>query len=159
MEPSEPSDLPRQPTSPSQPLQPPPYAPDPFQPPRYGPFPGGPVPPPPPPYGYPPPMPPYIQVQVVTQPTNGLAVTSMVLGIISLVGVLTILASTCAVPLGILGLIFGIVGYRRPYGQGMAMAGIVMNGIVSALALIVVAIFGLGFLGLLLGIFGISTSH
>jgi hypothetical protein len=88
-----------------------------------------------------------------------MAVTSPVLGIISLVGLVTVLASTCAVPLGILGLIFGIIGVRRPYGQGMAVAGIVMNGIVSALAVIVVAFFGFGILGALLGLFGVSTSQ
>jgi hypothetical protein len=67
----------------------------------------------------------------------------MVLGVISLVGVVTVLASACAVPLAIVGLILGFVALRRPGGRGMATAGIVMNGVVSLLSLLIVLLIGL----------------
>src|SRR5665213_3540222 len=68
----------------------------------------------------------YIQ-QAPAQPSNGLAVTSLVLGIIAVV--------TCWIPLlgffgligGIVGFIVGIIGAQRPYGRGMAIGGIVCS--------------------------------
>jgi hypothetical protein len=62
---------------------------------------------------------------------------------------------TCAGPLGILGFTFGLTGVRRREGHGMAVAGIVMNGIVTAVAVFVVAFFGLG---AILGLFGATSS-
>ncbi|MBV9098909.1 MAG: DUF4190 domain-containing protein, partial [Frankiaceae bacterium] len=109
--------------------QPPPYGyPPPYgQPPPYG---------APPPYGYPPygqggwggyPAPP---------PTNGLAVASMVLGIVWIYWIGSILA-----------LIFGYVArsqirHRGQNGDGMAIAGIVLGwvGIVTLVFVVIVAL-------------------
>jgi hypothetical protein len=71
----------------------------------------------------------------------------MVIGVISLVGVITVLASACAVPLAIVGLILGVVALRRPGGRGRATAGIVMNGLVSLISLLIVLLVGMSLLG------------
>jgi len=91
----------------------------------------------------------------VQQPSNGLATASMALGIISVAGLVTVLASACAVPLAIVGLILGFVALRRPGGRGKATAGIVMNGLVSLLSLLIFMYVGVS---LLVTIFSIAAS-
>ena len=66
------------------------------------------------------------------QPTNGMAVTSMVLGIVSLCGLLCCFGGL----LGILGLIFGIIAMNQVKNnsyasgsKGMALAGIICSSI------------------------------
>jgi len=75
-------------------------------------------------------------------PSNGLAVASMVLGIIALF--------TFWIPfLGwipvIVGLVLGLVAFGKPYGRGMAITGVVCSG----LALVVKLVFWLVFIGTL----------
>lgn len=70
----------------------------------------------------------------------------MVLGVINVVGVITILLSACAVPLAIVGLILGFVALRRPGGRRRALAGVIMNGLISLLSLLI-ALLGLSLLG------------
>ena len=77
-----------------------------------------PTPPTPPPVS--PAPPPY------AQPTNGLAIASMVLGIVALF--------TFWMPLlgwipAIVGLVLGVVALQRPQGRGMAIAGVVCSGL------------------------------
>ena len=79
----------------------------------------------------------------------------MILGIISVVGLVTVLASACVVPLAIVGLILGFVALRRPGGRGMATAGIVMNGVVSLLSLLIFMYVGVS---LLVTIFSLAAS-
>jgi hypothetical protein len=108
------------------------------------PFPGAPLPPPPPPvaaYGAPfsmQPPPGYGQPLPVGQTTNGLAIASLVLGIVWVFGLGSILA-----------VIFGFVGRKqirqsggRQSGGGMAIAGIVLGfvGVAGLIFWIVVAI-------------------
>jgi hypothetical protein len=80
---------------------------------------------------------------------------SMVLGIISVAGLITVLASVCVVPLAIIGLILGFVAFKRPGGRGKATAGIVMNGLVSLLSLLMAMYVGVS---LLAAIFSIAAS-
>ncbi len=68
-----------------------------------------------------------------TNTTNGFAITSLILGIVSLV--------FCWIWFGgllpILGIVFGILGIKKgPNGKGMAIAGLVM----SIVALVIMAI-------------------
>jgi hypothetical protein len=79
----------------------------------------------------------------------------LVLGIISVVGLVTVLASACVVPLAIVGLILGFVALRRPGGRGRATAGIVMNGLVSLLSLLIFMFVGVS---LLVTIFAVASS-
>ena len=75
---------------------------------------------PPPPGGYPPGggYPGY------KPPGNGMAIASMVMGILSLVFWLVVLGYVIFAPLGI---IFGIVAKKQGYPGGMATAGLVMS--------------------------------
>jgi hypothetical protein len=74
--------------------------------------------------------------------TNGLAIASMIVGIVSLP---LILCWPIGVPLGITAIVLGAIGMRQPEGRGMGIAGLV-TGIVTLVL----------FLGLL--IFGVATS-
>lgn len=73
----------------------------------------------------------------VNQPpeSNGLAIASFVLGLISTVSICICYIS---IPLGITGLILGIVAKKRSEGNGMRTAGIVLSilGIVISIAYI-----------------------
>jgi hypothetical protein len=117
---------------------------------------GGYMPPPPPPpygaqpgYGAPPAYGGYAQPSVplmapgmpgmpgipvgiaVAQPeSNGLAVTSLVLGIVgavfSLLG-FTVVCGFLSFPLGVIGTILGALGARKTYHKGMAIAGLILS--------------------------------
>lgn len=110
----------------------------------------GPYPPPPPSYGYPPPAPP-THYPPPAPPTNGLAIASLVLSLLGLVGILPLLGT-------ILGLIFGYSAQNQiaqsrgtQGGAGMAKAGIIIGWVtlgIWALAICGVLIFGLATGGL-----------
>lgn len=69
------------------------------------------------PYGQP------VSLYQVQQPPRGMSITSMVLGLASLV-----LGFTFLVP--IIGFIFGVLGLKKePAGRGMAIAGLILNGL------------------------------
>lgn len=83
-----------------------------------------------PPYGYP--------VMAVTQPTNGLAVPSMVVSIVAVIGL-------CGYGLGgYLGIVGAILGHvsrrqireRGEAGDGMALAGIITGWIATVIAVL-----------------------
>jgi|HigsolmetaAR203D_1030402.scaffolds.fasta_scaffold00024_46 hypothetical protein len=74
------------------------------------------------------------QQQIIIQqaPGNGLAVTSLVLGIIGLVLFWT---SWVGIILGLLAIIFGAIGAAKRVKRGMAIAGIVLGIIAFILSL------------------------
>ncbi|HZD64933.1 MAG TPA: DUF4190 domain-containing protein [Acidimicrobiales bacterium] len=66
-----------------------------------------------------------------TQPRNGMGIAALVLGILSLVGIVTIAVGAI---FGILALVFGVVGWSRARrGQatngGLALAGAITGGV------------------------------
>jgi hypothetical protein len=67
----------------------------------------------------------------VAQPaSNGLAVASLVLGIVgavfSLLG-FTVVCAFLSFPLGAIGIVLGALGARNPYHKGMAVAGLILS--------------------------------
>lgn len=98
--------------------------------------------------------------------TNGLALASMVLGIIAIVIEIPSLATSlfgvvccCAMPLAwighaigglaaVIGLVLGVVGLKPP-GKGMAIAGLITSGLslLCALGGIVLSILGIALIG------------
>jgi len=80
-------------------------------------------------------------------PTNGLAVASLVLGIVSLF--LFWVPFLGWVPV-LVALVLGLIALQHPYGRGMAIGGLVCAGI----ALIIKVIFWV----MLLGIFGAAAT-
>lgn len=99
--------------------------------------------PPPPIYGnpqnmYPPPMygaypPPY---GAIPQPegVNGLAIASLVLGIIGLLSSWTV----CLSVLPIVGVILGHIGYGKQTGRGMALAGLILGYVAIAISIFII---------------------
>jgi hypothetical protein len=97
-------------------------------------------PPPPPPYHYPPPHgypgpPGWVQ----QPPTNPLAITGMILGIVSIPLVFLLFFD---IPIGIAGLILSIVGLSHSgrlggSGRGMAIAGIATSAVGTLIAVII----------------------
>ena len=67
----------------------------------------------------------------IVQKSNLLAITSMILGIFSLIG--------ASVVTGIPAIVVGIIALKRPGGRAMSISGIIM-GSVSVLLLAVLAI-------------------
>src|SRR5579863_5076480 len=88
-----------------------------------------------------------IQAQAAP-PSNGLAVASLVLGIIAIC--LFWVPFLGWIPV-ILGLVLGIVALQRPYGRGMAVGGVVCSGVALAIKV--------WFWVLLIGFFGIAAHH
>ena len=76
-------------------------------------------------------------------PPRGMSIASMVLGLVSIV-----LGFTFLVPL--VGFVLGIIGVRKePAGRGMAITGLVLNGLfVVGWALFVILVIGVGAAGI-----------
>ncbi|HYE43617.1 MAG TPA: hypothetical protein VEA15_09520 [Caulobacteraceae bacterium] len=70
----------------------------------------------------------YVQ-QGPGQAGNGLAVASLVLGILSILFVWIPLIGMISWILAPLGLVLGLVGLNKPTGRGMAIAGAVCSGV------------------------------
>lgn len=68
------------------------------------------------------------------QPYNGFAIASLIIGILSILP--CCLFPYIGIPMNIVGLVLGILGYKRPYGHGMAIAAIVVNIIFLVLAVV-----------------------
>jgi hypothetical protein len=84
----------------------------------------------------------------VAQPSNGMAVAAMVLGIVGLlIFWIPIVGWICP----IVGLILGLVALQRPYGKGMAIAGVAC----SAVALLIKVVFWV----LVITAVGAAASH
>ncbi|WP_417215493.1 DUF4190 domain-containing protein [Arthrobacter sp.] len=74
--------------------------------------------------------------QPYAPPHRGMSITSLVLGLVSIFSGFTFI-----VPIA--GLVFGFIGLRRePAGRGMAIAGVILNGVmlIGWVLLIVLAI-------------------
>ncbi|MGH9116318.1 MAG: DUF4190 domain-containing protein [Acidimicrobiales bacterium] len=147
------------PPPPTQPVAPsphPPYPPTGHPPPTgYPPPPTGyPPPPPPPPYGYPPqyqpptyaPYVPYGYGAPPAAKTNGMAVGSLICGIVSIPGgLLCLVPAVAAIP----GLVLGIAGLRRingsggtEQGRGVAIAGIATSAVGIVVLVLLAILFG-----------------
>lgn len=109
----------------------------------------------PPVYGTPPPPPPYEAPQygapqyggpLISAPRNGFGVAALVLGILALISFFTVVGG---IVLGLLALVFGILGRKRAKrgeanNGGMALAGAITGGIGLVLTigyLVVIAVF------------------
>lgn len=68
------------------------------------------------------------------QPYNGFAIAALIIGILSILP--CCLFPYIGIPMNIVGLVLGIIGYRKPYGRGMAIASIVINIIFLVLAIV-----------------------
>ncbi|MCS6622623.1 hypothetical protein N0B44_06860 [Roseibacterium beibuensis] len=66
----------------------------------------------------------YVQVQ-----SNGMAVASLVLGILSILFVWIPFIGLVSWILAPIGLVLGLVALNKPYGKGMAIAGSICSGI------------------------------
>jgi type IV pilus assembly protein PilA len=91
------------------------------------------------PYGYQPPPPPYHSYYPQMQKSNGLAIASLIVGIISIFTLsLMGLAALTGIILGIVALV-KIKNHPQQYGgQGMAIAGLVTSGISVVLAFFII---------------------
>jgi uncharacterized protein DUF4190 len=94
------------------------------------------------PYAYPAGHPGYGYAAPVA-PTNGMAIASMVVSIVSIVGLICYGGGAV---LGVLGAILGHVARRQirergENGDGMALAGVVMGWISTAVGLLIIAAF------------------
>ena len=70
------------------------------------------------------------------KPRTGMAITSLVLGIIAFLLAWFPLGSYLAVLLALLSVIFGIIAIRRPAGKGMAVAGLILGGLALVISII-----------------------
>lgn len=66
----------------------------------------------------------YVQVQ-----SNGMAVASLVLGILSILFVWIPFIGLVSWILAPIGLVLGLVALNKPFGKGMAIAGSICSGI------------------------------
>lgn len=76
------------------------------------------------------------------QPSNGMAVASLVLGIVSIIAAIIPFVGLISWILAPLGLIFGFLSMNKPTGRGMAIAGLITSGI--GLLICILWVVGLG---------------
>lgn len=81
------------------------------------------------------------------QPSNGLAITSLVLGICSLLIVWIPIVGLLGTLLALVGLVLGILALQKPGGRGLAIGGIVTSAIS-----IVLTVLGFLALGAIIGL-------
>ncbi|WP_282008732.1 DUF4190 domain-containing protein [Brevundimonas aveniformis] len=75
-------------------------------------------------------------------PSNGMAIGSLVLGILSIVTAIIPFVGIVAWVLAPIGLILGFLARKKPGGQGLAIAGIVTSGIGLVICILWVVGFG-----------------
>ncbi|MDI5972929.1 hypothetical protein POF50_026885 [Streptomyces sp. SL13] len=78
-------------------------------------------------------------------PRNKLGTSSLVLGIVGAAAGLTVVGSLLGVPLGVLALVFGIVGRRRARrggatNGGQALAGAILGGVAAAVSVVLLVV-------------------
>ncbi|MGY6498567.1 MAG: DUF4190 domain-containing protein [Microcella sp.] len=79
-------------------------------------------------------------------PGRGMAITSLVLGILALLGVAIPLLNIGSLIMAIVGLVLGILALRKyAAGKGLPVSGVVVNAIAAFLALIFVILYAVGF--------------
>lgn len=83
------------------------------------------------------PTPPYNQYQPQPEQSKGMAITALILGILTVV---FSLIPIIAVPLGVVAVILGVMSLRKNIGKGMSIAGIT-TGAVGVLISLAVFIF------------------
>lgn len=74
------------------------------------------------------------------QPTNGLAIASLVLGIVSIMFVWIPIIGLLGTVMALVGLVLGILALRQPGGRGLAIGGLVCAGV----SMIITAIYMVG---------------
>lgn len=79
---------------------------------------------------------------ITSAPTNGLAIGSLVLGILSIVAAIVPVIGIISWVLAPIGLILGFLARQKPGGQGLAIAGIVTSAIGLAICILWVVGFG-----------------
>jgi hypothetical protein len=70
-----------------------------------------------------------VHLHTTPQGGNGLAVASLVLGILSLLFVWIPLVGMISWVLSIVGLVLGLIGLGKPEGRGLAIAGSICSGV------------------------------
>jgi len=81
----------------------------------------------------------YWQNQPPKQPVNGMALASMIIGIVS--ALFLCFLPYLSLPMDIVGIVLGIIALKKPGGKGMAIAGIAISAVIfiaSILMLILV---------------------
>lgn len=71
---------------------------------------------------------------MVPSATTALPLPALIIGILSILP--CCLFPYIGIPMNIVGLVLGIIGYRKPYGRGMSIAAIVVNIIFLVLAIV-----------------------
>ena len=79
------------------------------------------------------------------QPTNGMAIASLVLGIVSIMFVWIPIVGLLGTLMAIIGLVLGILALRHPTGRGLAIGGLVCAGV----SMLVTAVYIFGFIAIL----------
>jgi hypothetical protein len=88
----------------------------------------------------------YVQQTPASQ-NNGLAVASLVLGILSILLAIIPIVGFIAWIMAPVGLILGIIGLGKPTGKGMAIAGVVCSAIGLLICIGWVILFAIGMAG------------
>lgn len=76
------------------------------------------------------------------QPTNGMAIASLVLGIVSVLIVWIPFVGLFGTLLAIIGLVLGVLALKGISGKGLAIGGIVTSGISLVITLLYLLVFG-----------------
>jgi len=76
------------------------------------------------------------------QPTNGLAIASLVLGIVSVLIVWIPFIGLFGTLLALVGLVLGVLALRGVSGKGLAIGGIVTSGISLVITVLYLLVFG-----------------
>lgn len=79
------------------------------------------------------------------EPANGMAIASLVLGIVSVLIVWIPIVGILGTLMALIGLVLGILALRGASGRGLAIGGIVCSGV----SLVITAIYMLGFLAII----------
>jgi hypothetical protein len=78
-------------------------------------------------------------------PTNGMAIASLVLGIVSVLIVWIPVVGILGTVMALIGLVLGILSLRRLEGRGLAIGGIVCAGV----SLVITALYLMAFLAVI----------
>lgn len=70
------------------------------------------------------------------QPTNGMAIASLVLGIVSVLVVWIPIVGLLGTMMALVGLVLGILALKKPGGRGLAIGGIVCSGVSLAITVL-----------------------
>lgn len=74
-------------------------------------------------------------------PANGMAIASLVLGIVSILIVWIPVVGILGTIMAIVGLVLGLMALRRPDGHGLAVGGVVCAGVSLVITAIYILLF------------------